>query len=111
MILTNFSYLLIEPPQLDKLGNKCTVELLTERAMPYFNYSEDIELAEQWKTNGAKLVLKSYERYPIFKNHPILQENLCFNLIVLLCVKYLSRMIYLVLIYIYSHSALFFSFR
>ncbi len=65
-----------KPPQLIELGNQCTVEHLTERAMPYFDHSEDVEIAEQWNKNGVKLVLKSYERYPIFKDYPIIKSHM-----------------------------------
>lgn len=64
------------PPVLTKLGAQCTVELLVNRALPYFDHSNEVKLAEKWQQDGAKLVLKSYERYSIFKNYPIIKPHL-----------------------------------
>ena len=65
-----------KPPVLTKLGQQCTVEILVTRAIPYAKHDTEIELAEKWKIDNAKLVLKSYERYSSFKNYPIIKPHL-----------------------------------
>ena len=63
-------------PKLIKLGPQCTVEHLTERALPNKNHTDDVVLTKRWNENGVKIVLKSYERFSTFKNYPIIKPHL-----------------------------------
>lgn len=65
-----------KPPKLIKLGADFTVKILTRRELPVYDPASDVELARAWKKTGVKVLLKSYPRYPEFKNYPIIKPHL-----------------------------------
>ncbi len=64
-----------QPPQLVKLGADFTVKLLTVHELSTYDPTADIALAKAWKKQGVKVLLKSYPRYPAFKDYPIIKPH------------------------------------
>jgi Domain of unknown function (DUF4838) len=65
-----------KPPKLIKLGDDFTLKILTRRELPVYDPSNDVDLARDWQQTGVKVLLKSYPRYPEFKNYPIIKPHL-----------------------------------
>jgi uncharacterized protein DUF4838/cellulose/xylan binding protein with CBM9 domain len=61
-----------QPPVKVKMGPKFVIEILTRRPNPTADYTASIKQAQAWEKAGVKTILKSYPRYPDFKNYPII---------------------------------------
>ena len=65
-----------EPPVMFKIKPFWITQILTGYPLYNVNYSNYVKLAEKWNKAGAITVLKSYPRYPMFKNYPVMNTRL-----------------------------------
>ncbi len=63
------------PPILVNLGRQFTVEILTQYPDVKADNRPFVELAKAWNAVGARTLLKSYPRWPDFKNYPIINPK------------------------------------
>jgi hypothetical protein len=63
------------PPTLTNLGPQFTIEILTRYPDVQADNSEFVALAKAWNAAGAATILKSYPRWPDFKDYPIINPK------------------------------------
>jgi len=63
------------PPKMVKMGPLFSVEILTRRPSSLSSYSKYVELVKKWNATGVRTLLKSYPRYPAFKDYPIMNPK------------------------------------
>lgn len=66
------------PPQTRKMSPNIVVEILTNRPA-VGDYSGYAELCEEWRKAGVRTLLKSYPRYPAWKQYPIMNPLFTVN--------------------------------
>lgn len=63
------------PPGLVNLGRQFTIEILTRYPDVEADNREFVELAKAWNAAGARTILKSYPRWPHYKDYPIINPE------------------------------------
>jgi hypothetical protein len=63
------------PPKLVNPGPQFTIEILTQYPDVNADNSEFVELAKAWNAAGARTILKSYPRWPDYKDYPIINPK------------------------------------